>query len=265
MRTRFFFVLISSLVISNFLGFLLLSFGYLPIVNILGFRFYLPIIVTTLLIAIFGKHLLKIEHIKPYLTFNLLRDFFQIIVIFLVAGLIFFIFPHQFSEPDWMFEFGFSSIVDFPLYFIWNAPQILLLLYILSFLRKDSSGKYLAYIFLPLLNVFHFIASNEILPTLLNSASLLLYTYFFIFHIRKFQSLPSLCIVAFTIPWLIFLLSGIENPTIIKILYASNPVSWNGFMQNSQLNNYFTLICFSALIIVSWSSVQAKNTNDNFF
>ncbi len=265
MRTRFFLVLISSLVISNLLGFLLLSFAYLPVVNIIGFRFYLPIIVTTLLIVIFGKHLPKIEQIKPYLTFNLLRDFFQLIVIFLIAVIIFFIFPYKFSEPEWMFEFGFSSIVDFPLYFIWNTPQILLLLYILSFLRNDSSGKYLAYIFLPLLNVFHFISYNEIILTLLNSASLLLYTYFIIFHIRKFRSLPSLCIVAFTIPWLIFLLSGVENPTIIKILYASNPVSWNGFIQNSQLNSYFPLISLSALIIVSWLSAHSKNTNDNFF
>ena len=128
-----------AIVIVNALGFALKFFDLDTYVIILGFRFHIAAIIP-FLIVIKKDHftLIKESFIKPkfvqigrpILIFVLINVLF-ILILFLVKKI-------EIGDPEYFYEFGLSSIVDYPIYLIWNSIQLILLYHFLI----DNSKKF---------------------------------------------------------------------------------------------------------------------------
>ena len=84
------------------------------------------------------------------------------------AGGLFFLKRIEIGDPEYFYEFGISSIADYPIYLIWNFPQIILLYFFLvkvSFLSKFRFITVAVVIFF--LFAFEFVSINKTNTTLL--------------------------------------------------------------------------------------------------
>ena len=245
------FRIISAIVLTNAAGITLIYFGLDKYFIFLGFRFHLSAVLPFLFLP-YGKnfHTLFEAIKKPVFKLKFLPVLWLIISLAVLLIPLYLLNKIELGDPDYFYEFGLSSIFDFPLYLIWNFPQLCLLFMTLLFISRMSSLHYLnAFIGCTLLFLYEFIPLNiEIsIPEIITLISISLTACFFV---TRLQNIYWFAIVIFSSVWSIVLLFGSRSASIINIFFAREYDSWEGFFKTPKTIVIYIIPAFFLILFV---------------
>lgn len=265
------------LIITNVISFILKENELPTYIILLGFRFHLSLILPGILILIFERDFTLVIQTLKEIEY---KKFIPIILITflpigILLGTLFLLNQIELNDPDYLYEFGYTSLVDFPIYLIWNFPQLFSFYLFQKFIRDNFNYKFTFVFFSSLLLIlFEIISLTEfkfnnniflIILSLLIAVSLFIVkiknVYFFAFSI-------------FMILWNFIIAFGSKSELLINLLFANNYDKWEGFFTiNKSLKKYFSvdtsqisfglLIYFLLFIIFLFVLIIAKNNSKN--
>ncbi|MGA7721572.1 MAG: hypothetical protein WCA84_10385 [Ignavibacteriaceae bacterium] len=245
----------------NAAGFLLKYYELDSYIIFVGFRFYISLILPFFIICRFSLF----DNIKELFIHPLYNKTFQPLVwIFLplLISLSFLYFTKQIGigDPDYFYEFGLSSIFDYPLYVIWNLPHLLVFALFVILIQPAVKNK-LSLLFIITLSCFVFvffpIGSGKI--DYLDIISLILIVASAVLILRYYQNIYWFSIIIFTILWTNILAFGSGSQLLIHILFASKYESWDGFFDVSKnLHSYLLPVQSGITFIIIVCSVLLR-------
>jgi len=182
-----------------------------------------------------------------------------------LSGYLFFSHKIDLGDPDYFYEFGVSSVADYPVYLLWNFPQIAVLFLFLTSVSSVSKYKFtsvfLAIIFLfgsELIPIDHFPFSFTELGILFSSSVI------FSVLINYYSNIYWFCISLFTMLWLPLLAFGTESKTMVNLLFASQYKYWDGFFEVTKDFTSYTLPAyFTAALIISLTLYTFRKRSEN--
>ncbi|MBZ0199663.1 MAG: hypothetical protein K8H86_07340, partial [Ignavibacteriaceae bacterium] len=211
----------------NAAGLLLRYFNLPDYIILIGFRFHLSAAVPFLfIIKSLDEEFLKNIFLHTVFSHKTIFAFLLFIplVIGAVSGYLFA--GVELNDPRYFYEFGLSSIVDLPLYLIWNIPQLILLF---LFLSKTGRSFYSSFFVLFFLFLYLFIPLELKTFNYLNPVAFIIFISALSLVFCKFNNVYFFVVYSFLIPWVIFLSFGSDSERIINILFAAKYISWEGF------------------------------------
>lgn len=261
MKKHFFFICTFTIAIINYLITTFFEFDYLNnLIFISGFRFF-PLLIAFFILIIF----LKRNQILPLLkkSFSVKESKLTWLIIFLpillIGTILYFIKQLQLNDPEYFYELGLSSIIDFPLYFVWNLPQLIILFLTLNFIALEKFGTLKSLFLIVFIYPFPFFESETI--RLITYSILLL--IIFISHLR-FKNVLHFTLILFSTIWLSVLLFGTTNETVVNIFLAKNFIEWEGFFLLSKNLKEFEVIFALAIYLILISVSFILRPKENF-
>ncbi|MHB1688133.1 MAG: hypothetical protein ACYCVH_12275 [Ignavibacteriaceae bacterium] len=251
--------LIAAVALTNTAGLLLRVFNLDTFIILAGFRFHISFVLP-FLIVFRKKHLAILKEVFIHPKYN--KTFTQLAWILLPLAIslsALYVSGHlDVNDPDYFYEFGLSSIVDYPIYLIWNLPQMLLLVSFLIISTGNSGNEFwkTAFIFF-LLFAFEFIPLDKSKFDILNLLVLLFSAISAGLLIKYFQNIYWFAIVFFTLFWECLLAYGSNSRTMINILFAARYQAWDGFFTVTEkyLPYILPLHLFIAALVIGFSVV----------
>ena len=259
------FWLIAAIVITNAVGILLRAFNLDTYIIIVGFRFHLSLILP--FIIVFRKrHATTLKEAFAHPKYN--KTFPQLVWILLpilISALALYLSGHfTFNDPDYYYEFGLSSIVDYPIYLIWNLPQLLLLSSFLIIAAESTKNEFWkTWLIFLLLFVFEFIPIGKDKIDYLNIILLLFTGISAALIMKYFQNIYWFAIIFFTLFWECLLTFGSSSRLMINLLFAARYNAWEGFFTvGDKLSPYILLSHIFLATILILSSVVIIKRNE---
>jgi hypothetical protein len=217
----------------NSIGFLLKYFSLDRYFIVLGFRFHLALVFP--FIYLFLKR--RTDYIKLELKKFEFKSFLNhFILVIIPAGVLvtvpFIMKIIDLADPDYFYEFGLSSVFDFPVYFVWNLPQILMISIFVKFVCDHYKPKFLLCLLILLfLPAYEFIPLQKVKFSIFPVIDLLSAVILIALISTNAKNIYAIAISIFTIFWSNVLLFGSKEESFIRILFAKNFDSWEGFFE----------------------------------
>ncbi len=255
--------IIFAIILVNAAGIVLRYFALDSYIILIGFRFHLSLVLPFLLILMnINTAKLKQELLHPLYNKTIQPLSWIFLPLIILLAVLFILKKIEIGDPDYFYEFGLSSVVDFPIYLIWNLPQLLMFASFLLLIQpslKFKSASTALIIFL--LFIFEFIPLGNTKFDLIDFVSLLLASISMGMLVKYFQNIYWLAISIFTIFWLNLLAFGTDSAAMIHILFASQYESWDGFFDVAKnLHSYLLPFqLFVTMVIIYFSSLK-KNS-----
>lgn len=197
----------------------------------IGFRFQLSLSLPAFFIpGIYSKDYIANIFRDPLYKKSLFFIYLLIIPLLVLLTILFLFRKIEVGDPDYFYEFGISSIIDFPVYLVWNSVQLILFFLFFFYLTSKAglSLPVILFIFI-LLFVYEIIPFKEESFNYINLISVILLGTITGFTVKYFQNIFWLVIFSFSILWLDFLLFGSNSEMVVNLLFASQYNSWQGF------------------------------------
>jgi hypothetical protein len=261
--------LVIAVIIISAAGIFLRFFNFDTYFIFVGFRFHISFILPLLIIFRKGQlKFIKQLFVDPHHKRTVLPLLWILLPLIIVAGILFLFKKIDIGDPDYFYEFGLSSIVDYPIYLLWNFPQLFCFFIFLALAATAFQKSFFAMSVITFfLFAFEFIPKNVRTIDYSGIASLLLISVSIGLLIKYFQNIYWFTIVIFSIFWLYFLSFGSSSEEIIHLLFASQYSSWDGFLE---VNKSFVLYLLPAqltltfLTILVSSSFRKKGSTPSF-
>lgn len=227
-------------------------------IYLLGFRLNLFLVVNFLLIYNWRDNL---SSAFPYLKNSgrlkswILCFIIPIFIVGLTISIIGQIGSLKYKKPEFLIEFGLSSFLDIPIYYLWNLPLLLstvvliiLLIEKFTFLRSFLFSLLFSIAFLSL-GVEKFTTNFQIQ----NFAFLLPISGIIFYNIGVLKFFKSIWITILSIMISIYayvLIFGSESSFLIKTFFARTYSQWDGIFSLRKISAEITDLIFSSLIIL---------------
>lgn len=238
----------SAVLVVNLSGFELHYFGYDSYLIFMGFRVHLSLTLPLLFLisSSFVEDIKKIFKAQCNGSFIislliLLIPVFVITASGLMTNLL------QYKKPEYFYELGLSSIADFPLYLIWNLPQLLLFNCFLLLLKNKYTFTQVKLFFLTsALFLYEFYPHGEmswlIIPAILSA--IIFITVLLNYSANIFRN----SVYIFFLLWIFVLIFGSSSKTLVNLLLASQYEQWEGFLHSPGIE---TEILFIIQVLVA--------------
>jgi hypothetical protein len=244
---------------------------------IAGFRFHIASIIILLFLLRSGFiTAIKSELLKP--TYNKKWGLLLLLVLSVIVSgtVVYFLVDPKIADPDYFYEFGLSSIIDYPIYLVWNLPQLLLFYLFWRGSIKVWRNKSISVVIIILISTVMLIyeilppnrilenGTSEIIIDYLPKLLFILYISGTIIFIKLFPNFYLFATSFFTIPWITYLVIGTESKTIINLLYAAQYTRWEGFFElETQYRMIFAggIILFFLISFIIYSLIKMRNSN----
>lgn len=231
MKKTGFFSLVIAIITVNIAGLLLHYFHLNNYVIFFGFRFHLSLVLPFFIV--FRRE--QLAYIKklfsnPHHKRTVLPLLWILLPTAILIGSLFLLKMLRIGDPDYFYEFGLSSIIDYPVYLLWNFPQALML-FIFLCVTTARTDKIFTTAFLSALLVFAY----EFIPLELNNIDYLQPVSFLLIAlsaglmVKFFRNIYWFVIVVFSVLWIYFLCFGSGSEEIVNLLFAAQYNSWEGF------------------------------------
>ncbi len=273
------------IVIVNSAGILFRYFHLDTYFIFIGFRFHFSLLISFLCILSYIDFAsvkgMFIHPPKQRFVFILLLSFLPLLFIPLDM---FILKQFKVAEQDYFFEFGLSSIVDYPIYLIWNAPQLFMLFIFMNTVLESPKYKFIKasllifflflYEFIPVDTEINFAEINYTEINFTAAASFFFAVLLTGLFISRIKNIYLFAVVLFSVLWGTVLSFGSSSETIINILQASQYESWPGFVNLGKKFVYVQylqpaylciLLIFSILILKKNKTVSASNIQLQLF
>ena len=247
--TRF----VLAVILVNVIGFGLKYFESDTFIILLGFRFHLSSVLP-LLLVVKKEHLslIKNSFLHPVFT-----DIGKVILTFLLATIVFLSLLYftdriEIGDPDYFYEFGLSSIVDYPIYLIWNSIQLIFLYFFFMIIFKSFKNNFIAILILAIL-----IFTYEIFPAKNLSfnyqiiAAFILLCIILSVSIKFFNNVYLFVVLPFSIIWFSLLAFGTYSSVLVNLFFAARYKEWEGFFTINKAIMGFVIPANYLLILIS--------------
>jgi hypothetical protein len=183
----------------------------------------------------------------------------------ITSGALYFSQKLDLGDPEYFYEFGVSSVVDYPLYFIWNLPQMIIFFFFLVSVSSVKRFRLLTLVIVTfLLFAFELVPLNKVLFSITDAGVLLACSLIFSILINYFRNVYWFCISLFTILWLAFLAFGSNSKEIINLLFASRYTYWEGFFEVTKETAPYTIpVYFGIALIISAAGYLLRSKEAN--
>lgn len=243
--------IILAVLLVNTAGITLRYFGLDTYFIFLGFRFHLSCLIPFILLLSKENLAVLLEALKkprfrrkiiPFLGVFLSLAFLSI-TMYLIRQI-------KPGDPDYFYEFGLSSIFDYPLYLLWNFPQLCMIFMVLAVLSGTGRIAFIkVFAGLVLLFGFEFIPfSGEF--SLSSTISFLLLALTASFFVTRLQNVYWFSFIVFSSVWGAVLLFGSSSEVIINIFFAREYESWEGFFNAGRHIAPFIIPAFFFILLV---------------
>jgi len=168
------------------------------------------------------------------------------------------------GDPDYFYEFGMSSIADYPIYLIWNFPQMILLFFFLVSVSFNSRFRFITVaVVIFLLFAFELVPFNKAIINYWNLGILISFSIIYSIIINYFRNIYWFGISLFTILWFAILAFGSSSKLMINLLFAGQYNNWDGFFEVVKDYMTFTLpIYFGIALIISCTACLLNSRNN---
>ena len=172
------------------------------------------------------------------------------------------------GEQDYFFELGLSSITDYPIYLLWNTPQLFIFFIFMSTVITSPKYKFVkAFLVIFFLFLYEIIPIEILIKTSTINFEKINYipfvSFFFVsllggLFISRIKNIYLFTLVLFTVLWGIILSFGSSSETLINMLLASQYEAWTGFITVGRKHEYvmyfqpaylFIIIIFSFIVL----------------
>lgn len=221
-----------AVIITNAAGYLLKYLNLDDYLILLGFRLKLNLVLpfffflTPEILSELKKNVTESVRNKFILQFLL-----TMLPALILIGVFYTINKIDLGDPEYFYEFGLSSVFDFPIYFIWNLPQLFLFIMITHYIAEKLGVKYVmsilivllmsAYTFIPVKSsVFN---PGSIIGFIIASVAVGIIT-------ERYKNIFSACLSVFFLVWSYFLFFGTGSAEAVQILFAKRFDSWEGLL-----------------------------------
>jgi hypothetical protein len=237
----------------NIIGVVLKLLGLPAYIIIIGFRFHLSMFLPFLFIVNrLNGDLIKNEFKDPLYKRNLpfLLSFLITGIIVLVLYLLQYI---EVGDPEYFYEFGLSSILDFPIYLVWNSIHLITFYLFLVYARilfKYNNAAIL--LLVPALFIFEFVPLEREMVNITGIAGLILTSILINILLTRFKNIYWFTTYIFVLIWSYILLFGSSYTSLINIILASQYNMWEGFynVRIGSISDYSYLIYVFIIIII---------------
>jgi hypothetical protein len=249
----------------NAIGFALKYFEQDTFVILLGFRLHLSAVLPLLIV-------LKKEHL-PLIQDSFLHPPFmhvaRVILTFLFTALIylsvlFLMNKIEIGDPEYFYEFGLSSIVDYPIYLVWNSIQLIFLYFFFLIIYKSFKINFiLIFISAILIFTFEFIPIKKIVFNYESIAAFVLLCLIITITIKFFNNVYLFVVLLFSIIWLSLLFFGTSSSILVNLFFAARYSEWEGFFVSDKNISGFLIPAIYLLILISLlilSLIKKRNT-----
>lgn len=250
-----------AIILVNIIGFGLKFFGQDSYLILLGFRFHLSAILP-LLLVIKKEHLslIKESFLQPPFT-----HIVKVILAFLFTILLFFtvlflINKIEIGDPDYFYEFGLSSIVDYPIYLIWNSIQFIFLYSFFFLIQNNFKSSFIVILISAvLIFAYEFIPLKKNIFDYQSISAFILLCVILSMLVKYFNNVYLFAAGLFSIIWINLLAFGTSSPTLVNLLYAAKYNEWEGFFSVDKDFSGFVipasyfLLLLSLIILLFWS------------
>lgn len=234
-------------------GFALKYFELNTHVILLGFRFHVAAIIPFLtLIKKNHFNLFKESFIKPQFV-----RIVRIILTFIFTNILFIsillLFKKiEIGDPEYFYEFGLSSIVDYPIYLVWNSIQLMLLYFFFLIIQKSFKHSFIIILLVSiLLFVYEFIPIKKFILDYLTIGSFLFMALIIAVMLKYFDNIYLFIIIVFSTIWVSALAFGTSSSTLVNIFFAANYDVWDGFLTVDKTISDFIIPVNFLLILLS--------------
>lgn len=240
-----------AVILVNAAGITLRYFDLTTYFIFLGFRFHLSSVFPFLfLMNEEALHIFYGSFTNPQFRKKFLPLLWIIASLAILLSFLFLLNKIKPGDPDYFYEFGLSSVFDFPLYLIWNFPQLCLLFYTLLIFSSLYRFSYInVFIGLILLFGYELIPlDSSIVPV--NILPLVFLALIASFFVTRLQNIYWFAIVVFSSLWSVILLFGSKSELIINIFFAKEYSSWEGFFNVSKEISLFMIPAFFLFLLL---------------
>jgi hypothetical protein len=246
--------LILAIILVNASGLCLRYFNLSTFIILFGFRFHISFVLPFMIV--FNSNFL------PYIKRSFLRPEWRKVSIYLFlillpllieAGGLYILQKIDLGDPEYFYEFGISSIADYPIYLIWNIPQIILLFFFLASVSSRSRFRFITVaIVIFFLFAFELVSINKAIILYGELGILISCSVIYSILINYCRNIYWFGISLFTLLWLAILAFGSSSKTMINLLFASQYDNWDGFLEVVKDYIPFTLpVYFGIALIIS--------------
>ncbi len=264
MSKNIIFRLFLAFILTNVVGITLRYFNLDDYIILLGFRFHLSLLLPAL-IFIKKSHLniIKDSLIHPKFNKTYLEVLWIILPIIIILSILYMTHNIGLSDPDYFYEFGLSSIVDYPIYLIWNLAQLITLSVFLIVVKNELKYGFWGIAFsVFLIFLFEFLPIGRNNFNLLNIITVISAATLASLIINYFQNVYWFSIIFFTLFWENILAFGSNSKMLINILFAAQYHSWEGFFDvNSKIGPYLiplSILLATLIIYLSYCSLKKR-------
>lgn len=232
-----------AVILVNITGFLLKYNALDRYIIAGGFRFHLSLMLPFFIILlnndnrkILKEYLADIKDRKYLLSIS-----FVVIPAAILFLVLFILRSSDIADPDYFYELGLTSVIDFPVYFFWNLPQLLMLvLFLFISSRKLKYKMPVNFILLITLFIYEFIPLNKGSFTFIEPSILLLAALGFTIFQLRVKNIYLFALVIFSSLWIDVLMFGSNSSVLVKMLLAKTYNEWGGFFEVNK--NYYAYI-----------------------
>ncbi len=220
----------------NAAGFLLRHFNLDTYIILIGFRFQLAMVLP-LLIYFRKSDLPKLKKYFTHPSYNgtlgPLGWIFLPLVI--VLGLLFILKKAELGDPDYFYEFGMSSIIDYPIYLVWNLPQLFCFAaFVMLVTSENFKSVFMPAVLIVVNFAFEFVPAGKDKMSFQLILSAVFISLSAALLLKYFRNIYWISIILFTILWSGLLAFGSGSTEMIHLLFASQYQAWDGFFDVSK-------------------------------
>lgn len=254
-----------AVIFVNAIGFVLKYFEQDTFVILLGFRFHLSAVLP-LFLVIKKDHLSLIKESFLHPAFikveRVILTCVFITIIFL--SVLFFINKIELGDPEYFYEFGLSSIVDYPIYLIWNSIQIIFLYFFFLIIYKSFKINFILILMSAvLIFAFEFIPIKKIIFNYDSLAAFVLLCFIITVTIKFFNNIYLFVVLLFSIIWFSLIAFGTSSSVLVNLFFAARYSEWEGFFISDENISGFLIPVIYLLILLSLlilSLIKKRNT-----
>jgi len=225
----------------NGLGILLKYLDLNSFIILLGFRFHLALVLPFLFVMhLLGTTKFRNEFIDPFYKKNYPYVLSLLLIPSIIFAVLYYIEYINLGDPEYFYEFGLSSLVDLPIYIVWNAPQLLMFYFFLLYAAERKKLKLPVILFAAVLPfAYEFIPLQEGEYDLFGIFTLIITGILTVPLLLRYRNIYWFTIFFFLLFWISILLFGSGSSVLVKIIFASQYSSWEGFFEvNKSIKDY---------------------------
>ena len=247
-----------AVLLVNAVGFALKYFELDTFIILLGFRFHLSAILP-LLIVINARHLslIKDSFLHPLFVKvgRVILTLFFTSLLFL--SVLYLINKIEIGDPEYFYEFGLSSIVDYPIYLVWNSINLICLFFFFLLINKSFKNSFMVILASAILIfAYEFIPLRKMIFNYESIAAFVILSLILTISIKFFNNIYLFVVLIFSIIWFSLLAFGTTSSLLVNLFFAARFTGWEGFfIADKNISAYLIpaiyLLMLMSLIVLS--------------